>query len=109
VTDELVREDPPDEVQERKPSQMLLNLIQLARTPGEWGRIGNLSTARSASQTVYQLRNGQRKAPDGTWEFRSGPIPETKRFGVWARLKPIESEGADGSDTEADAGRLDSP
>lgn len=109
MTDELIREDPPDEAGDRAPSAMYRNLMQLAETPGEWGRISSHASQRSSYQTAYELRKGQRKVPPGDWEITNGPIPGTKQYGVWARLKPIESEGADGSDTKADAGRLDSP
>jgi hypothetical protein len=87
---DVVREDPPPHANPaRKPSAAYRHMLQLATTPGEWGRIGSYGNRKVAAQRCYDLRGGRRKHPPGTWEFRHGAIPEEpNRFGLWARLVP---------------------
>lgn len=109
---DLVREDPPpNAAPERKPSAVYINLMRLALTPGEWGRVQSYEKKHIASQCARDLRYGRRKKPPGEWEFRHGAIPENpSRYGVWARLIPSEEQESGVTDeSETDAGRVNQP
>lgn len=85
---ELVREAP--DWGGRSPSQTYLNLLELVKTPDEWGRIMTYSLAGNASKTATEFRSGKRRRPPGRWEFTNGPT-DNGRFGIWARyLGPDE-------------------
>lgn len=84
----LVREDPLWEG--RAPSKIVMNMIELRKTPNQWGRIATYTMASNASRTATELRSGKRQRPPGRWEFTNGPTDD-KRFGIWARyLGPNE-------------------
>lgn len=78
----LVRDDPPWEG--NRPSQAVLNMLEMMKTPNEWGRVSTYTLPNNASKTARDLRRGTRKKPPGRWEFSHGPTDDG-RFGVWAK------------------------
>lgn len=100
----LVRETPPTVSPGRKRSQMWNNMLELADTPGEWGRIHEPTSQAQASKIVFDLRGRKRTVPftEANWEFVWGIIPGSQpaKFGIWARVAP----GTDDDDPDDDEG-----
>lgn len=103
-------EDPPEET--RKLIAAFDLLTEVATRPGQWARISTHRTKKAAQTAMSGLKAGGRKKPPGDWEFQVGPVDESgsqTKYGLWARLIPIEEGGGEGGEPEADVGRVHIP
>lgn len=99
---ELVREEPGWDG--RSPSPTYLNLLELVKTPNEWGRIMTYAQAFNASKAANSFRSGLRRRPPGRWEFTNGPT-DNGRFGIWARYLGPDEPTNGNEETDDESGR----
>ncbi len=91
TTHEFRVEEPPASARGAQHGPVLDNLRRAADVAGQWTRVATYASRSSATSVAHDLRSGRKgkRRPPGTWEFKSGPVDNTDRFGVWARFTPL--------------------
>lgn len=94
MTDNIIWEDPPEQVRAGPKLKWIPLLTPLIKKPTKWARVETFWTPSQAYSVTRQLKRavsgeGSLRIPEGRWEFVARKLPaengQQSQYGVFAR------------------------